>query len=135
MRIIAGEPPEGKFHSLRVDEVDLSAYDQLLEGQTAEMALAPRQSLRGVTTAAAIGRLVHHNVSLELNLPSYRVEQAKKSRATWRPSRRRRPGRRGQEGAERSGSPACAAPVSLRSEGAAHAEGRTSMAMPDPNCP
>ncbi len=31
-----------------------------------------------MTTAAAIDRLVHHSVILELNLPSYRVEQAKK---------------------------------------------------------
>ena len=34
-----------------------------------------------MTTAAAIDRLVHHSVILELNLPSYRVEQAKKSKA------------------------------------------------------
>jgi DNA replication protein DnaC len=34
-----------------------------------------------MTTAAAIDRLVHHSVILELNLPSYRVEQARKSRA------------------------------------------------------
>jgi DNA replication protein DnaC len=31
-----------------------------------------------MTTAAAIDRLVHHVVILELNIPSYRVEQAKK---------------------------------------------------------
>lgn len=31
-----------------------------------------------MTTAAAIDRLVHHSVILELNLPSYRIEQAKK---------------------------------------------------------
>ena len=31
-----------------------------------------------MTTAAAIDRLVHHSVVLELNVPSYRVEQAKK---------------------------------------------------------
>ena len=30
-----------------------------------------------MTTAAAIDRLVHHSVILELNLPSYRLEQAK----------------------------------------------------------
>ena len=30
-----------------------------------------------LTTAAAIDRLVHHCVILELNLPSYRLEQAK----------------------------------------------------------
>lgn len=31
-----------------------------------------------MTTAAAIDRLVHHSVIVELNLPSYRAEQAKK---------------------------------------------------------
>ena len=34
-----------------------------------------------MTTAAVIARLVHHSVILELNLSSYRVEQAKKSKA------------------------------------------------------
>ncbi len=29
-------------------------------------------------TAAAIDRLVHHSVIIELNIPSYRVEHAKK---------------------------------------------------------
>ena len=33
-----------------------------------------------MTTAAAIDRLVHHSVILELNVPSYRAEQAKKGR-------------------------------------------------------
>ena len=33
-----------------------------------------------MTTAAAIDRLVHHCVILELNIPSYRLEQAKKNR-------------------------------------------------------
>ncbi len=33
-----------------------------------------------MTTAAAIDRLVHHCVILELNIPSYRMEQAKKAR-------------------------------------------------------
>jgi DNA replication protein DnaC len=33
-----------------------------------------------MTTAAAIDRLVHHSVVLELNVPSYRVEEAKKRR-------------------------------------------------------
>lgn len=33
-----------------------------------------------MTTAAAIDRLVHHCVILELNIPSYRMEHAKKSR-------------------------------------------------------
>ena len=30
-----------------------------------------------MTTAAAIDRLVHHSIVLELNLPSYRLEQSK----------------------------------------------------------
>jgi DNA replication protein DnaC len=33
-----------------------------------------------MTTAAAIDRLVHHSIILELNLPSYRLEQAKKAK-------------------------------------------------------
>jgi DNA replication protein DnaC len=35
-----------------------------------------------MTTAAAIDRLVHHSIILELNLPSYRMEAAKKSHTT-----------------------------------------------------
>ena len=34
-----------------------------------------------ITTAAAIDRLVHHSVILELNLPSYRMEHAKAAKA------------------------------------------------------
>lgn len=34
-----------------------------------------------MTTAAAIDRLVHHSVILELNVPSFRLEQACKNRA------------------------------------------------------
>lgn len=33
-----------------------------------------------MTTAAAIDRLVHHSVVVELNLPSYRAEQAKRGK-------------------------------------------------------
>lgn len=33
-----------------------------------------------MTTAAAVDRLVHHSIILELNLPSYRAEQAKKAK-------------------------------------------------------
>lgn len=33
-----------------------------------------------MTTAAAIDRLVHHSIILELNLPSYRLEQSKKDK-------------------------------------------------------
>jgi DNA replication protein DnaC len=35
-----------------------------------------------MTTAAVIDRLVHHSVILELNIPSYRMEEAKKNRDT-----------------------------------------------------
>jgi YD repeat-containing protein len=35
-----------------------------------------------MTTAAAIDRLVHHSVILELNVPSFRLEQASKDRAS-----------------------------------------------------
>ena len=35
-----------------------------------------------MTTAAAIDRLVHHSVIVELNVASYRVEQAKTKRAS-----------------------------------------------------
>lgn len=31
-----------------------------------------------MTTAAAIDRLVHHSIILELNLPSYRLEESQK---------------------------------------------------------
>ena len=35
-----------------------------------------------MTTAAAIDRLVHHSVILELNMPSYRLEQAQRGHET-----------------------------------------------------
>src|SRR5438270_774374 len=35
-----------------------------------------------MTTAAAVDRLVHHSVIVELNVPSYRAEAAKKSRSS-----------------------------------------------------
>ena len=44
-----------------------------------------------MTTAAAIDRLVHHCVILELNIPSYRLEQAKKRQPT-----SEKPGKRDQ---------------------------------------
>src|SRR5439155_14431218 len=40
-----------------------------------------------MTTAAAIDRLVHHCVILELNVPSYRAEQARKARSGRGPER------------------------------------------------
>jgi DNA replication protein DnaC len=39
-----------------------------------------------MTTAAAIDRLVHHSVIVELNVPSYRAEAAKRTRSTTPPS-------------------------------------------------
>jgi hypothetical protein len=33
-----------------------------------------------MTTAAAIDRLVHHCIILELNVPTYRAEQARKAK-------------------------------------------------------
>ena len=38
-----------------------------------------------MTTAAAIDRLVHHSVIVELNVPSYRAEAAKRSKAQVKP--------------------------------------------------
>jgi DNA replication protein DnaC len=37
-----------------------------------------------MTTAAAIDRLVHHSIILELNVPSYRLEKAKRNDTTSR---------------------------------------------------
>lgn len=41
-----------------------------------------------MTTAAAIDRLVHHSVILELNLPSYRLEQSQKTQAEQEPQQK-----------------------------------------------
>ena len=54
-----------------------------------------------MTTAAAIDRLVHHSVILELNVPSYRAEQAKKSRQS--PAGTDEPKQGGMTGSNRSG--------------------------------
>ncbi len=35
-----------------------------------------------MTTAAAIDRLIHHSIIIELNIPSYRLETAKKNQKT-----------------------------------------------------
>ena len=39
-----------------------------------------------MTTAAAIDRLIHHSVIIELNIPSYRLEEAKKKQTKTTPS-------------------------------------------------
>ena len=41
-----------------------------------------------LTTAAAIDRLVHHSVILELNVPSYRMQQAQERVQSQRESRK-----------------------------------------------
>jgi len=38
-----------------------------------------------MTTAAAIDRLVHHSVTLELNIPSYRLKESQKAQAQAEP--------------------------------------------------
>jgi len=40
-----------------------------------------------MTAAAAIDRLVHHGVLLELNIPSYRMETARKAKRKRKPSK------------------------------------------------
>jgi DNA replication protein DnaC len=44
-----------------------------------------------MTTAAAIDRLVHHSVILELNVPSYRLEAAKKKKPKPSPAPKKKP--------------------------------------------
>jgi DNA replication protein DnaC len=44
-----------------------------------------------MTTAAAIDRLVHHSVILELNVPSYRLEAAKKKKSKPSPAPKKKP--------------------------------------------
>ena len=43
-----------------------------------------------MTTAAAIDRLVHHSIIIELNIPSYRLEQAKSNIRHWEASPRKK---------------------------------------------
>jgi len=52
-------------------------------GLVPESALRLREAIfkDPMTTASAIDRLVHHSVILELNILSYRMEQAKKKKA------------------------------------------------------
>ena len=54
-------------------ELRLPAFREHYEG------MAQRATQETLTTAAAIDRLVHHSVILELNISSYRLEQAKRS--------------------------------------------------------
>ena len=43
-----------------------------------------------MTTAAAIDRLVHHSIIIELNLPSYRLEHSRKAKDETRASKERK---------------------------------------------
>jgi len=64
-----------------------------------------------MTTAAAIDRLVHHSVIIELNLPSYRAEQAKKARQRGSNSEAKGKGVEGDEAAGGSGAAGSAPPA------------------------
>jgi len=59
-----------------------------------------------MTTAAAIDRVVHHSVILELNVPSYRAEQAKKRRPGPTASEGQAPNIQGEPASTASGEPA-----------------------------
>ena len=60
---IAGTPFEHRLYHFRLA---FSGWEQIFKD--------------AMTTAAAIDRLVHHCVILELNVPSYRAEQARKAK-------------------------------------------------------
>jgi hypothetical protein len=49
-----------------------------------------------MTTAAAIDRVVHHSIILELNVPSYRAEAAQERKApkAWSPAQEPKPATR-----------------------------------------
>ncbi len=48
-----------------------------------------------MTTAAAIDRLIHHSIIIELNIPSYRLETAKKNKKNSADSDESKPGSKG----------------------------------------
>ena len=48
-----------------------------------------------MTTAAAIDRLIHHSIIIELNIPSYRLETAKKNKKNLADSDESKPGSKG----------------------------------------
>ena len=61
---------------------DASLLQRQLEFPTSILPLGGWEAIfkDAMTTAAAIDRLVHHSVILELNVPSYRAEAAKKNK-------------------------------------------------------
>ncbi len=58
-----GQDPENDEECLQQSNLAFSKWDQIFKD--------------AMTTAAAIDRLVHHSVIMELIVPSYRVEKAK----------------------------------------------------------
>ncbi len=48
-----------------------------------------------MTTAAAVDRLIHHSMIIELNIPSYRLESAKKNKKGPAASDDSKPGSKG----------------------------------------
>ena len=51
-----------------------------------------------MTTAAAIDRLVHHSVIIELNVPSFRVETAQNTKANGQSAAKKQPVSNSQQG-------------------------------------
>src|SRR3977135_1063240 len=68
-----------------------------------------------MTTAAAIDRLVHHSVIVELNVPSYRAESAKRTRGGAPPKEGEREASVGRGGGLRARRSPPLRPASLRS--------------------
>lgn len=87
-----GNPGSGKTHLLSALGQELIRQGRRVSFTTcqrlvqellrAKQELELNQAIKDpMTTAAAIDRLVHHSVIVELNVASYRVEQAKKKKA------------------------------------------------------
>jgi len=81
----------------------LRAWQRAADEQPAVLGAGRRFFKDPMTTAAAIDRLVHHSVIIELNLPSYRAEQAKKAKQARQADGRNRPADRGKPSREKGG--------------------------------
>ena len=92
--MIARQTRKKSFLELEAPPPDLrdlprSCHPRLAGQARPEPGLVPESALRlreaifkdPMTTASALDRLVHHSVILDLNIPSYRMEQAKKKKA------------------------------------------------------
>src|ERR1035438_884714 len=87
--LVFGNPGSGKSHVLTALAQELVVVFTLLAERyergsvlmTSNLAFSKWESIfkDAMMTAAAIDRLVHHSVIIELNIPSYRVEEAKKN--------------------------------------------------------